>query len=290
MTNSPDLFPVVTLRKNFASRKELHDYLREHFPEAAMRDDALSPIPGGKEAALARLSAVDAEAYGKTRNFEDGRVSRLSPYIRHGLLTLADVRDTVLDRVSDPWNRAYKFLQELAWRDYWQRVYQAIGKGIEQDRETIKTGYTRQDYSNTLPTDIQQGTTGLNCMDGFIGTLRETGYLHNHLRMYLASYIIHFRRIHWLAGARWFLTHLLDGDPASNHLSWQWVASTFGNKPYFFNRENLERYTKSRYCSDCPHAVHRTCPFDASYETLSERLFPLMPARNNAPTGRRFHQ
>jgi deoxyribodipyrimidine photo-lyase len=62
---------------------------------------------------------------------------------------------------------------------------------------------------------------------------------------------------------------LLDGDLASNHLSWQWVASTFSHKAYFFNRENLERYTDAEYCQRC----QAVCPFEGSYETLAQRWF-----------------
>jgi deoxyribodipyrimidine photo-lyase len=87
--------------------------------------------------------------------------------------------------------------------------------------------------------------------------------------------------VRWQAGARWFLAHLLDGDPASNNLSWQWVASSFSHKPYLFNRANLERFSGGRFCAGCPLADRRGpggCPFDASYEALQARLFrPLDP-------------
>jgi deoxyribodipyrimidine photo-lyase len=112
-------------------------------------------------------------------------------------------------------------------------------------------------------------------MDAFVAELTTTGYLHNHARMWPAAYLIHWRHVTWQAGARWFLQHLLDGDPASNNLSWQWVASTFSHKPYFFNKENLARYTNQRFCAHCPLA--RKCPFDAPYEKLAQRLFPQMP-------------
>jgi deoxyribodipyrimidine photo-lyase len=88
--------------------------------------------------------------------------------------------------------------------------------------------------------------------------------------------VVHWRRVRWQAGARWFLRHLLDGDPASNNLSWQWVASSFSHKPYIFNRANLERFSSGRFCAACPLAQRRGadgCPFDASYETLQARLF-----------------
>jgi deoxyribodipyrimidine photo-lyase len=89
--------------------------------------------------------------------------------------------------------------------------------------------------------------------------------------MWVAAYVVHWRRVKWQAGARWFLKHLLDGDPASNNLSWQWVASTFSRKPYFFNRENLEKYSGGRYCGVCP--ARGECDFEGSYETLARRLF-----------------
>jgi len=79
-------------------------------------------------------------------------------------------------------------------------------------------------------------------IDRAVHQLYTTGYLHNHARMWLASYIVHLRKVHWRVGADWMVGYLLDGDLASNHLSWQWVAATFSNKPYLFNAENVARY------------------------------------------------
>ncbi len=108
--------------------------------------------------------------------------------------------------------------------------------------------------------------------------------------------MVHWRRVSWQAGARWFLRHLLDGDPASNNLSWQWVASSFGSKPYIFNRENLERFSSGRHCRSCPRTGRGGalkpggCPFEASYEDLQQRLFdpsagPPAALRFPAPDG-----
>jgi deoxyribodipyrimidine photo-lyase len=197
-------------------------------------------------------------------------VTGLSPYIRHGVLSLAQVRDAVLARVTKA-NDGEKLLNELAWRDYWQRVYAAIGDGVWYDREPYKTGYPASAYAKQLPDDIRAGQTGLACIDGFVAELDATGYLHNHARMWLAAYVVHWRRVRWQAGARWFLQHLLDGDPASNNLSWQWIASTFSHKPYFFNRENVQRYTNDIYCEHCP--LRNACPFDGTYEDIGAQLF-----------------
>lgn len=251
----------MNLRRKFEDRADLLAYLRQQFPDAV---GELSPIIGGRAAAEERLQSFDASLYAATRNHLSGNVSRLSPYLRHGVIALREVLVFVRTRFAA--NRLYKFVQELAWRDYWQRVYAEVGDGIWADRERSKTGAV---YAAELPDEL--GHTGLACMDGFVRDLEETGYLHNHARMWLASYLIHWRRTAWQAGARWFLRHLVDGDPAANNLSWQWVASTFSAKPYVFNRENLERYTAGAYCAGC--ARREECPFDRSYEQIWRELF-----------------
>ncbi|MBD2253131.1 FAD-binding domain-containing protein [Nostoc parmelioides] len=258
------------LRK-FASRDELIAYLREQFPQVAERSDCVSDTKGGRQAAQKALQKVNPATYAKTRNFLTGDVTRLSAYIRYGVLSLGEIRDYVLDNVKHP-DDATKLINELGWRDYWQRLYVKLGNGIWEDQEEYKTGYTSAEYASDLATDIKEGKTGLVCIDSFSRELQETGYLHNHMRMWLAAYIVHWRRIRWQEGAKWFLEHLLDGDPASNNMSWQWVASTFSQKPYFFNRENLERYTKSIYCQKCP--LYGRCNFEGSYEELEQQLFP----------------
>ncbi|MBD2774744.1 FAD-binding domain-containing protein [Iningainema tapete] len=259
------------MQRDFANRDDLVAYLREQFPHAAKRDQHVSETVGGRKAAENVLQKVDPYRYGKSRNFFTGAVTRLSPYIRYGVLSLREIRDYVLERVNNQ-NDATKLINELGWRDYWQRLYVKLGNGIWQDQEEYKTGYTVKDYTPDLPDDITEGTTGRVCIDSFSRDLRDIGYLHNHARMWLAAYMIHWRRIRWQTGAKWFLEHLLDGDPASNNMSWQWVASTFSHKPYFFNRENLERYTEGVYCRQCP--LYGKCDFEGSYEEIEARLFP----------------
>lgn len=265
------------MRKDFSDRDALIDYAKKQFPDAAAIDGHVSEIRGGRHAAEATLHKIQPLRYKKSRNFLNGAVTRLSPYIRHGVLSLAEVRDYALEKANRP-EEADKLINELGWRDYFQRVYEAIGGGIWQDREPYKTGVRR--YEDELPVDIREGQTGLACMDAFRDELHHTGYLHNHARMWMAAYVVHWRRIRWQAGAKWFLEHLLDGDPASNNLSWQWVASTFSHKPYIFNRENLEKYTDGVYCKECPLAD--ACPFDASYDALQAKLFaPYNPPPTN---------
>ncbi|MFM7312376.1 MAG: FAD-binding domain-containing protein [Cyanobium sp.] len=255
------------------------------------------PFRGGRLEAERRLALIDPARYATSRNHLDGAVTRLSPYIRHGVLSLAEVREAVFARLrllepppgsvqgdlfgaGEPprgWSQAQrkageKLINELGWRDYWQRLWLQLGDGIWEDREPLKTGHRPDSYAGELPADLASASTGLACIDGFASELMATGWLHNHARMWLASYVVHWRRVRWQAGARWFLTHLLDGDPASNNLSWQWVASAFSHKPYIFNRANLERFSSGRHCDHCPKA-RSGCPFEASYEALQAQLF-----------------
>jgi deoxyribodipyrimidine photo-lyase len=229
------------------------------------------------------LARVQPARYAKSRNHLNGAVTGLSPYIRHGVLTLAEVKQAVFERIRRR-DDGGKLINELGWRDFWQRMWLDLGDGIHDDQEAFKTGYDASSYTRELPQDVRDGRTGLACMDGFRDELVTTGWLHNHARMWMAAWLVHWRRVHWTAGANWFLEHLLDGDPASNHLSWQWVASSFSHKPYFFNRGNLERYSDGRYCEECPSAAD--CPFEGSYDQLESQLFAPMPAIRDTGTGR----
>jgi deoxyribodipyrimidine photo-lyase len=258
------------MRREFDSREEMTAYLEEQFPQAAGHDTNVSPTVGGAKPARRLMDALQPGRYAFNRNYLDGNISRLSPYIRHGVITLAQARDKAFALVPDRFQAA-KFVTELAWRDYWQRLYNVMGAKVWEDQEPYKTGLPADAYQATLPPDIAEGRTGLACIDAFVSELRSTGYLHNHARMWFAAYVVHFRRVSWRAGAAFFLQHLLDGDPASNNLSWQWVASTFSHKPYFFNRENLEKYTAGVHCQQCP--LRGRCDFEGSYEALEDRLF-----------------
>lgn len=248
-----------------AERIERLHYIRRIFPTASGPDLADEWV-GGRTAGLRKLSMVDAVLYGRNRNFINGAVTHLSPYLRHGCLTLNEVFAFVKRKFG---LSGEKLLQELAWRDYWRQVWFSEGNAIFSEMEPPKVNI---DYQ-PLSTAVKQGQTGLPCMDGTIKELLGKGYVHNHARMWFASYVVHHLKTNWREAADWFESHLLDGDLASNHLSWQWVASTFSSKPYYFNKENLERYTGGKYCASCT----ASCPFDASYEALSARLFTAPP-------------
>lgn len=240
--------------------ERLH-YIKRQF-SAAKGPDLGGEWAGGRLSGLKKLNSIDMVAYNRNRNFLNGAVTHLSPYLRHGCITLNEAFDSVKKRFG---KESEKLLLEFSWRDYWRQVWFSEGNAIYSDMEPPKVAIGHAPLSAA----VAQGNTGLPCMDGFINDLLTTGYVHNHARMWLASYVVHHLKIDWRAAADWFEAHLLDGDSASNQLSWQWVASTFSSKPYFFNKESLSRFTGEKYCSGCK----ANCPFDASNDVLNDRLF-----------------
>ncbi|MEN9499420.1 MAG: hypothetical protein RIS83_1239, partial [Pseudomonadota bacterium] len=93
-----------------------------------------------------------------------------------------------------------------------------------------------------------KGQTGIACFDAWVQELVETGYVHNHARMWFASIWIFTLRLPWELGADFFLRHLLDGDAASNTLSWRWVAGLHTKgKHYVARAENIARHTGGRF-------------------------------------------
>ena len=260
--------PCALKRLEKSGRDKVVSRVKDISPGLADSDVIISEIRGGRKAADQCLAHLNPAKYGSTRNHLDGAVTRLSPYIRHGVVNITDVRDTALDISSA--KDSEKFIQQLSWREYWQRLYKEFPRNIWQDVEPYKTGFSPDDYQDNLPRDIAEGRTGIASIDGFIDELLTTGYIHNHARLYLAGYVCHWRRVKWQAGAAWFLTHLLDGDPASNNLSWQWVASTFSHKPYYFNLENIAKFSGDTVDT----RIETNRPLAGTYEELYARLFP----------------
>lgn len=194
----------------------------------------MQDLPPTREAALARLAAVDAAAYARTRNHLQGAVTGLSPYVTHGLLSVPECLAALHLPVE------HKLVYEFGWREYFRHVWDHRGDGI---LESLHEGpLPERAYACVLPDDIRAGATGVPVIDQAVRTLYATGTLHNHARMWLASYVVHGRKVHWRAGADWLYAHLLDGDLASNHLSWQWVAGTGSHKPYLFDAANVARF------------------------------------------------
>jgi deoxyribodipyrimidine photo-lyase len=204
---------------------------------------------------LARLRSFLPRAgrdYASLRNHDlpgHPHVSGLSPWIRHRILTEEEVLAAVLARHSAA--AAEKFIEEVMWRTYW--------KGWLELRPAVWTIY-RSGLSgaiNRIATeaglrrrweDACEGRTGIDGFDHWARELVATGYLHNHARMWFASIWIFTLRLPWELGADFFLRHLMDGDPASNTLSWRWVAGLHTpGKTYRADPDNIAAFTGGRF-------------------------------------------
>ncbi len=122
------------------------------------------------------------------------------------------------------------------------------------------TGRTRQD--RFLWIRQLSGSTGIDCFDHWAQELADTGYLHNHARMWFASIWIFTLELPWQLGADFFLTRLLDADPAANTLSWRWVAGLHTpGKHYLARASNIEKFTLGRFNPHRPAQRIRKAPF-----------------------------
>ena len=166
--------------------------------------------------------------------------SLLSPYIRYRLLSEEDIIKKTLSINS--FTKTEKFIQEIYWRTYWKGwlehrpdVYEDY---ITKRNELLKNLSNTNKYQKAI-----NGETHLTFFNDWIKKLKEDGYLHNHVRMWFASIWIFTLDLPWQLGANFFMEKLLDGDPASNTLSWRWVAGiqTKG-KHYLARKNNIIKY------------------------------------------------
>jgi deoxyribodipyrimidine photo-lyase len=240
-------------------------------------------VSGGapsRQEALQRLGAFMPYAgrtYAAKRNFDFGAgqhrfVSGLSPYIRHRLIAESEVVSAVLQAHSA--SAAEKFIQEICWRTYW--------KGWLEQRPQVWADYlsdlagarAQLSADDSLAAEVaaaERGDIGIACFDVWAKELAQTGYLHNHARMWFASIWIFTLKLPWVLGADFFYRHLLDGDPASNTLSWRWVAGLHTpGKTYLARADNIATYTEGR--------------LTPSRDDLASRSQPLIDSRTYART------
>ncbi|MFN0082140.1 MAG: FAD-binding domain-containing protein [Ferruginibacter sp.] len=197
-------------------------------------------FPTDLESILKRIDAIDPVKYARSRNFIDGDVTYLSPYISRGVISAKMLKDTIFKQGYKLY-QIEKFIQELAWREYWQRIWQSKGDEILNDLKQPQPDYIHR----KIPVAVINHSTRIDAVDNYIEQLYQQGYMHNHVRMYLASIVCNIAKSHWLLPAQWLYYHLLDGDIASNHLSWQWTGGSASSKKYYCDQANISRYTGS---------------------------------------------
>ena len=224
-------------------------------------------LPPTREAGLERLGAFVPRAgrsYAERRGHdlpEEGQphVSILSPYLRHRMVTEEEVLRAVAGAHPDG---ADTFVSEVFWRTYFKGflemrpgLWTAYLAGLARARDRLATeAGLRRAWE-----DACSGRTGIEPFDAWAHGLREAGYLHNHARMWMASVWCFTLRLPWELGADLFMRHLLDGDPASNTLSWRWVAGLHTpGKIYLATASNIARHSGGRFGTDVRLAAAAT--------------------------------
>ncbi|WP_243398937.1 FAD-binding domain-containing protein [Hanstruepera neustonica] len=199
-------------------------------------------------------------SYAATRNYQNGKLTYLSPYISRGVISTKQIFHNLKSN-GYTWEQAEKLIQELAWRDYWQLVWKNKGDDIFQDLKQPQNPVS----NHGIPQAIVDAKTDIFVIDDAIQSLYRDGYMHNHMRMYVASICCNIVQSHWSHPSQWLYYNLLDGDLASNTLSWQWVAGSNANKKYYANQDNINKYFDS----------HQKDTFlDVSYEEIDTLDIP----------------
>ena len=199
---------------------------------------------------LNRFVENNLQEYSKLRNFDFGpqkreNTSTLSPFVSHGVINEAEIINKVLKKYL--FKNSEKFIQEIFWRIYWKGWLELRPKVWEDyllDLEELK-----EKYKNNLDLiNAVSGKTNIKCFNEWVKELEETGYLHNHTRMWFASIWIFTLKLPWELGAEFFLKNLYDGDVASNTLGWRWVAGVqTPGKHYLASEWNIKKFTNNRF-------------------------------------------
>ena len=214
-------------------------------------------MPAKRESGLAALQQFLPNAgrqYARTRNFDYGpdrrdNVSVLSPYVRHRLVLEEDLLRAVIE--AHGFNDAQKFIEEVYWRTYfkgWLEHHPDVWANYRNDLRAQVAELENDSEKRDRYNQAVAGQTGIDCFDAWTRELAETGYLHNHARMWFASIWVYTLELPWQLGADFFLRHLLDGDPASNTLGWRWVCGLHTRgKTYLARVSNIANFTNYRF-------------------------------------------
>ena len=243
--------------------------------EAARQSFAASRREG--LAALRSWIELGVSEYRRNRSFVrpgHAAVSGLSPYLASRLILETEVI-AELRRVEPP-ERATTFVHQLAWRTYWKGWLEhrpEVWSRFLSELEALEEGATGSE--DEAIRRAEAGETGIECFDHWVAELRATGYLHNQTRLWFASIWMFTLQLPWQRGAAFFLRHLLDGDAASNTLSWRWVAGLHTpGKHYVAKAETIRVLTDGRFdpeglINERPASFTEAC--DRSPTPLSRR-------------------
>jgi len=195
--------------------------------------------PGEKaaHAQLEHFAVHDLAHYDAARDAPGGEAtSRLSPYLRFGEISPFQVWQRIQrgELTAAARRNASKFLSEIGWREFnWNILFHTP----DLHEKNFRADFDAFPWPEPDPSDLaawQQGRTGIPLVDAGMRQLWQTGYMHNRVRMVVASFLIKNLLVDWRVGERWFWDTLVDADEASNPGNWQWVAGSGADAaPYF---------------------------------------------------------
>lgn len=172
----------------------------------------------------------------KRNNADEEHTSRLSPYLAFGQISPRQIwrKVRIAEQKNDlPEKDVTHFFSELGWREFSYSLLHYLPDLKEQPIQEAFAAYPWADDDKALKR-WQQGQTGYPIVDAGMRELWATGFMHNRVRMIVASFLIKHLRLHWHHGERWFWDCLVDADVANNSASWQWVAGCGADAaPYF---------------------------------------------------------
>lgn len=245
--------------------EEAQEWVQTHLRHLTCDEVRRSPrFTGGQVAADAAVSAYDVTGYARSRSqvWPPSRrgASGLSPWIRHGLLSLPRMWDEV---VAGPASDVRKFRDELLWQEYARHTYARLGNGLAAPLRALPH---RIAESSADPWDRQ-----MRCMGSVMTELETDGWLVNQTRMWLASQWSVRHGADWRAGEDAMFTHLLDGSRAANRVGWQWTTGSGNGKPYGFSRWQVEKRAPS-WCGRCE--LRDACPVEDWPDAMVGAMIP----------------
>lgn len=199
--------------------------------------DHWTPGERGAHARLAHCARSLRDRYLDMRNRPDlDGTSMLSPHLHFGEIAPGRIMHALLTAQHDPTALANcnGFIRELGWREFSHHLLYHFPRSTDANLNPRFDGLAWAEPDASVLSAWQRGRTGVPLVDAGMRQLWQTGWMHNRVRMVVASFLTKNLRMHWLHGARWFWDTLVDADLANNTQGWQWTAGTGADAaPYF---------------------------------------------------------
>jgi deoxyribodipyrimidine photo-lyase len=201
--------------------------------ETDQRTTGFEPGETAAREATRRFLNDGLDAYADTRNSPAGGSSRLSPYIRWGCVSALEL-ELKLGLREGKGPRVFR--KELAWREFYASVIANFPDVTREELQPRYRGTLNWQSDEELLEAWKAGRTGYPLVDAGMRQLLAEGWMHNRVRMVVASFLTKDLHIDWREGERWFMERLIDGDVASNNGGWQWVTSVGTDPAPYFQR------------------------------------------------------